>query len=52
MNYAHIFGSKAKGWSLFICGASIVGAQPVAWYASKADAKACAKALGAMPYNY
>ena len=52
MNYAHIFGSKAKGWSLFICGPSIVGASIVGQYASKVEAKAAAKAAGAIPYNY
>lgn len=51
-NYAHIFSSEIGGWNLFICGASIVGALPVGWYASKADAEACAKSLGATPYNY
>ena len=52
MNYAHIFGSKAKGFYLHICGASIVGSRPVGHYATKAEAKAAAKALGATPYNY
>jgi len=50
--YAHIFSSEIGGWNLFICGPSVVGALPVGWYASKADAEACAKALGAVPYNY
>ncbi len=52
MNYAHIFGSKAKGWRLYICGPSIVGEKAVSYHASKAAAKAAAKALGATPYNY
>lgn len=52
MKYAHIFGSKAKGWTLYVCGASIVGAQAVGWYVSKADAKKAAKENNATPYNY
>ena len=52
MKHAHIFGSKAKGWNLYICGASIVGSAPVGHYATKGEAKAAAKALGATPYNY
>lgn len=52
MNYAHIFGSRAQGWTLFICGPSLVGAKAISTHASKAEAKAAAKALGATPYNY
>lgn len=52
MNYAHIFGSKAKGFDLHICGVSLVGSSPVGHYATKAEAKAAAKAFGATPYNY
>lgn len=52
MNYSHIFGSKSLGWALYICGPSIVGEKAVSYHASKAAAKAAAKALGATPYNY
>jgi hypothetical protein len=52
MNYSHIFGSKSLGWALYICGASLVGSRPHSHYATKAEAKAAAKALGATPYNY
>lgn len=52
MQYAHIFGSKAKGFYLHICGVSIVGIRPVGHYATKAEAKAVAKSRGAIPYNY
>ena len=52
MNYSHIFGSKAKGWKLYICGPSLVGVPVTSTHTSKAEAKAAAKALGAIPYNY
>ena len=51
--YAHIYGSKAKGFSIYLTiDASLVGVD-VAWHtATKAEAKAYAKARGAVPYNY
>jgi hypothetical protein len=51
--YAHIFGSKAKGFELLISkSADIRDAAKAGQYATKAEAKRAAQKFGATPYNY
>lgn len=51
--YAHIFGSKAGGFKLYVtAGPELGDEQPQGTYTSKAEAKRIASQLGLRPWNY
>ncbi len=51
--YAHIFGTKEKGFELHVTtDSSLNSAIKVEWHATKASAKKSAKEQGLKPWNY